>query len=141
MGLGKKCLCCGKILEEHTKKKFISKDEKTFNLMKDWYITKGCKVIKEDRPFIYFSPAKRIYFGTYCDECRKKVDKAKQDRKKLPSLRNRVYEKNGGKCFFCSSTSNLHIHHIKPVYKGGATEEKNLILICEKCHRSLHKQI
>lgn len=41
-------------------------------------------------------------------------------------------------CQLCGSTSNLHIHHIYYRSQGGMTIEKNLIRLCENCHRLVH---
>lgn len=37
-------------------------------------------------------------------------------------------------CALCGSSWNLHIHHIIPRSKGGATSLHNLIRLCERCH-------
>jgi len=34
---------------------------------------------------------------------------------------------------------NLHIHHIIPRNQGGSDHPKNLITLCEPCHRTAHK--
>ncbi len=41
-------------------------------------------------------------------------------------------------CEACDSPSNLHIHHIIPISKGGSHREDNLMVLCEECHSSQH---
>ncbi len=33
-----------------------------------------------------------------------------------------------------------HFHHIIPVFLGGTNEVSNICLLCEKCHRLIHKR-
>ena len=41
-------------------------------------------------------------------------------------------------CQLCGSTYNLHIHHIYYRSQLGLTEKRNLIRLCEECHRMVH---
>ena len=41
-------------------------------------------------------------------------------------------------CQMCGSTSYLHIHHIYYRSQLGKTTPKNLIRLCDKCHRLVH---
>ena len=45
-----------------------------------------------------------------------------------------VWNRDAGKCVYCSSTENLHLDHIIPFSKGGATNVENLQLLCQKCN-------
>ena len=45
-----------------------------------------------------------------------------------------VWNRDGGKCCFCSSKKNLEFDHIIPVSKGGATTFSNLQLLCKSCN-------
>lgn len=57
------------------------------------------------------------------------------------SLRDAVLEYLGGRCEYCGSYDNLHIHHIIPLELGGRNSLGNLEIACSKCHHKLHKQI
>ncbi|MDR0509756.1 MAG: HNH endonuclease [Rikenellaceae bacterium] len=45
-----------------------------------------------------------------------------------------VYTRDGGRCVYCGSIQNIHIDHIIPFSKGGATNVENLQLLCQKCN-------
>lgn len=52
--------------------------------------------------------------------------------------RESLINKKGEFCSKCGSTSHLHVHHIKPLSKGGSNELTNLTLLCEACHSAEH---
>jgi len=65
------------------------------------------------------------YFLTYPPDWRKR--------------RNEVIERDGKQCSNCRSWSRqLHLHHIKPLSKGGSNKLTNLKLLCEDCHSTEH---
>lgn len=45
-----------------------------------------------------------------------------------------IWNRDGGKCVYCDSTENIHLDHIIPFSKGGATCLENLQLLCQKCN-------
>lgn len=53
--------------------------------------------------------------------------------------RNEVAERDGEQCSKCSSWRQLHLHHIKPLSKGGSNKISNLTLLCEDCHSKKHE--
>jgi len=53
------------------------------------------------------------------------------------SVRERVLERDGHRCYICGRTKNLHLHHIIPRSQGGPHTEDNLITLCSGCHRSV----
>ena len=42
-------------------------------------------------------------------------------------------------CAVCTATTNLRVHHIRPVMTGGTDEPGNLLLLCKECHDKAHK--
>jgi len=58
-------------------------------------------------------------------------------RKSIPQdVRDKVWNRDSGKCVECDSKENLEFDHIIPVAKGGANTYRNLQLLCEDCNRS-----
>lgn len=57
-------------------------------------------------------------------------------------LRNKVFNRDNYKCFYCSSGGHLHAHHILPfwVKPEAFLDESNLITVCSECHlKKAHK--
>ena len=52
--------------------------------------------------------------------------------------RSQVVERDGEQCSKCGNWGRLHLHHIKPLSKGGSNKITNLILLCESCHSKEH---
>jgi len=53
-------------------------------------------------------------------------------------MKQRVYEKQGGKCAVCENDfdiADMEADHVRPWSKGGKTEEDNCQLLCRKCNR------
>ena len=54
-------------------------------------------------------------------------------------MKQKVYEKQSGKCVLCSKTFELNemeADHITPWAKGGRTNEENCQMLCKKCNRT-----
>jgi len=53
-------------------------------------------------------------------------------------LRYEIMQRDEFKCVLCGATAKdgvkLHVDHIKPVSKGGKTEEANLRTLCDRCN-------
>ena len=47
----------------------------------------------------------------------------------------------GTRCMYCDEDvgSKITWHHLKPRYAGGTDSLENASLLCEKCHRHIHK--
>ncbi len=59
----------------------------------------------------------------------------KQSRRRIPrEVRQRVWQKYGGRCAECSADTYLEFDHIIPVAKGGGNSDINIQLLCRKCN-------
>ena len=66
----------------------------------------------------------------------------KTKRKPIPqNVKDKVWNRDGGKCVECGSNENLEFDHIIPFSKGGANTYRNLQLLCEHCNRSKSDKI
>lgn len=54
-------------------------------------------------------------------------------------LRNKILDRDGGRCVVCGSREHLHVHHID----GDAThdDQGNLVALCEFCHATAHAKM
>jgi len=52
--------------------------------------------------------------------------------------RKQVVERDGVQCSECGNWSQLHLHHIAALSKGGNNKTINLRLLCEICHSKKH---
>lgn len=59
----------------------------------------------------------------------------KYGRRAIPeATRQFVFERNGFKCVFCGTPTNLTIDHIIPVARGGKNDRDNLQTLCRSCN-------
>ena len=56
-------------------------------------------------------------------------------------VKDKVWNRDGGKCVQCGSNEKLEFDHIIPVSKGGANTYRNIQLLCEPCNRSKSAKI
>lgn len=56
-------------------------------------------------------------------------------------VRQRVWQRFGGRCAQCSANSYLEFDHIIPVAKGGGNSEANIQLLCRGCNLSKSDEI
>ncbi len=62
-------------------------------------------------------------------------------RKRLPSdVLRALVARSEGCCESCSQRGLLHIHHIRPLSRGGTNALENLRLLCSACHGREHVQ-
>ena len=45
-----------------------------------------------------------------------------------------------GICHRCGNKENLAVHHIIPVKEGGTRERRNLVVLCQSCHKTVEYQ-
>ena len=66
----------------------------------------------------------------------------KKGRSPIPQeVKDKVWNRDGGKCVQCGSNKNLEFDHIIPHSKGGANTYRNIQLLCEPCNRSKSAKI
>nr|YP_009105313.1 putative reverse transcriptase and intron maturase [Pedinomonas tuberculata]AIT93954.1 putative reverse transcriptase and intron maturase [Pedinomonas tuberculata] len=64
---------------------------------------------------------------------------------KLDGVRKALWKKQKGICCTCHSSLDpdqsgyVDMHHITPLHKGGSNSLKNLVLVHEHCHYSIHQ--
>lgn len=55
------------------------------------------------------------------------------------TLRRQVYARAGYRCQNCGQgNTQLHAHHIVPLFRGGTNALTNLACLCDPCHRRIH---
>lgn len=47
-------------------------------------------------------------------------------------------ETYGDSCIVCGSNVNPHSHHLIEYAEGGAADEFNIVVLCQKCHIKWH---
>ena len=67
--------------------------------------------------------------------------KRTRSRRIRQDVKDKVWNRDGGKCVQCGSNENLEFDHIIPFSKGGANTYRNLQLLCESCNRSKSDKI
>lgn len=55
-------------------------------------------------------------------------------KKAVREARLRILTRDGGRCLYCGSTTDLAIDHIKPVVSGGTHDDWNLQTLCKSCN-------
>ena len=57
----------------------------------------------------------------------------------LSRLRDKVFDRDGGKCIDCGGWRFLETHHINGERRDNRLD--NLVLLCKKCHVGRHRQL
>ncbi len=66
----------------------------------------------------------------------------KNRREPIPqSVKDKVWNRDAGKCVLCRGDEKLEFDHIIPISKGGANTYRNLQLLCENCNRKKSNKI
>ncbi len=73
--------------------------------------------------------------------CNAQNEKDRSKRFPSAALRREIFERDGGCCRFpgCDRRYRLHVHHIVHWEHGGPTAESNLLLLCGRHHRAIHR--
>ena len=70
---------------------------------------------------------------------RAKLSRLRQDSISYEGLRQEVLRRDGWRCQFCGTMSNLEVHHKQFRSHSGNDSEENLITLCAQCHISIHR--
>ena len=54
-------------------------------------------------------------------------------------LREQILNRDGWRCQFCGTMSNLEVHHKTFRSLSGEDTEQNLITLCQACHSGVHQ--
>lgn len=79
--------------------------------------------------------------NNYTLEKKEVLNKEKRSRRISQEVKDKVWNRDGGKCVDCGSNENLEFDHIIPHSKGGANTYRNIQLLCEPCNRSKSAKI
>ena len=112
----------------------------TINEIEEFY-----KHIKKDLTFKYdknrlrdlIHGLHRIYSGNQSPTKPKKVRRPTISQ----NVKDKVWNRDDGKCIECGSNENIEFDHIIPFSKGGSSTYRNLQILCEKCNRSKSDKI
>jgi len=63
----------------------------------------------------------------------------RKDPEKYAELRRTILDRDGWRCQNCGSSTSLDVHHMRRRSNGGEDGEENLITLCRRCHRNVHK--
>ena len=70
-----------------------------------------------------------------------KTNEDKRSRRISQTTKDKVWNRDGGKCVECGSNENLEFDHIIPHSKGGANTYRNIQLLCQPCNRTKSAKI
>jgi hypothetical protein len=62
------------------------------------------------------------------------TDETRRSRHISREVRQRVWQRFGGRCAECAATDYLEFDHIVPVAKGGSNSDQNVQLLCRRCN-------
>ncbi len=54
-------------------------------------------------------------------------------------LRLQMFQRDSWRCQSCGSMSNLEVHHARFRSQQGDDTDQNLITLCSRCHKQLHR--
>jgi len=66
---------------------------------------------------------------------REYAEKERSRFRSIPTeVKNRVLERDGGRCVICGCSEGIHFDHILPIAKGGDNTEDNIQILCKDCN-------
>jgi 5-methylcytosine-specific restriction endonuclease McrA len=71
---------------------------------------------------------------------RPKQPRLRLEREAYEELRQQVLRRDSWRCQSCGSMCNLEVHHQELRSQGGNDSEENLITVCDRCHKLVHKR-
>jgi 5-methylcytosine-specific restriction endonuclease McrA len=66
------------------------------------------------------------------------TENRRMDPSSYERLRQQILRRDGWRCQYCGSMSNLEVHHMEFRSHSGDDSEKNLITLCTACHAATH---
>ena len=113
------------------------------HIYKKWHLYDPSKNLLPWIRTIISNQLKNLKPIAIADITKTKTDNSSEKKRKTISqeVRDKVWNRDGGKCVECDSNENLEFDHIIPVAKGGANTYRNLQLLCEPCNRSKRDNI
>jgi len=67
-----------------------------------------------------------------------KLPRSRLDPASYETLRLQVLLRDGWRCQWCGTMSNLEVHHKQFRSHSGHDSEENLITLCSDCHLTMH---
>ena len=83
----------------------------------------------------------KLPFRKYFDDSAVTHESPKKSRHISQKVKDKVWNRDGGKCVECGSNEDLEFDHIIPHVKGGANTYRNIQLLCEPCNRKKSAKI
>ena len=80
-------------------------------------------------------------FRNYLDDSTVSPKSNEKSRHISQRVKDKVWNRDGGKCVQCGSNEDLEFDHIIPHSKGGANTYRNIQLLCEPCNRKKSAKI
>ena len=64
------------------------------------------------------------------------LEKSSRSRTISQEIKDKVWNRDGGKCILCGSNEFIEFDHIIPFSKGGSNTYRNIQILCQSCNRS-----
>lgn len=88
------------------------------------------------------SPEKQRDYSAPKTKKKRDYSTSSRQNEPTPATREKVKERDGGRCRFCQRPWNLHLHHVRYRSESLPPEilhaETNLVTLCVECHETVH---